>query len=87
METIPLVSNDRDDDDECADDELSGDEVAARTEAGTHGFETRIDDCIRRLRAIVGDDVSRDCLRDVLLAADFDLNRALNFFFAMDNLR
>lgn len=86
METIPLVSNDRDEDDECADDELSGDD-AAGPGPGTHGFETRVDECIRRLRAIVGEDVSRDCLRDVLLAADFDLNRALNFFFAMDNLR
>jgi hypothetical protein len=33
------------------------------------------------LRGIVGDEPSDDMLKDILLAADMDINRALNFFF------
>ena len=43
---------------------------------------SRLDDCISQLRDIVGDDVPRDELIRVALAADFDSNRALNFFFS-----
>ena len=30
---------------------------------------------------IVGDEPTEDMLKDILLAADMDINRALNFFF------
>ena len=33
------------------------------------------------LRGIVGDDASDELLRDLLLAADCDVNRAANYFF------
>lgn len=33
------------------------------------------------LRAVVGAEVGNDVLRDLLLAADMDINRAVNFFF------
>ncbi|XP_077980159.1 uncharacterized protein LOC144435438 [Glandiceps talaboti] len=38
--------------------------------------------CIMQLRDIVGDDVPREELVRVSLAADYDVNRALNFFFS-----
>ena len=39
------------------------------------------DTALRELRGVVGDDVSEDLLRDLLLAADMDTNRAVNYYF------
>ena len=36
---------------------------------------------LEELRAVVGSEVGDDMLRDVLLAADMDVNRAVNFYF------
>ncbi|XP_070579796.1 uncharacterized protein [Ptychodera flava] len=41
-----------------------------------------LDTCIMQLRDIVGDEVPREELVRVSLAADYDVNRALNFFFS-----
>ncbi|XP_041365007.1 uncharacterized protein LOC121380244 [Gigantopelta aegis] len=43
---------------------------------------TRLERCIDALKDIVGDTVPRDELVRVALAADYDINRALNFFFS-----
>ncbi|XP_013420010.1 uncharacterized protein LOC106180548 [Lingula anatina] len=42
----------------------------------------RLDACLESLRDIVGDGVPREELVRVALAADYDVNRALNFFFS-----
>ncbi|XP_037094358.1 uncharacterized protein LOC119114260 [Pollicipes pollicipes] len=42
----------------------------------------RLEACLQRLRSIVGEDVARAELIRVVLAADYDVNRALNFFFS-----
>ncbi|CAG5118911.1 unnamed protein product [Candidula unifasciata] len=41
----------------------------------------RLESCVQELTDIVGDTVSRDELTRVVLAADYDVNRALNFIF------
>jgi hypothetical protein len=41
----------------------------------------RLESCVRELTDIVGDTISRDELIRVVLAADYDVNRALNFIF------
>lgn len=38
--------------------------------------------CVEQLRDVVGEAVPREALVQVSLAADYDVNRALNFFFA-----
>ena len=38
---------------------------------------------LSELRAIVGDEPSDHALKDVLLAADLDINRALNYYFSV----
>ncbi|XP_055954606.1 uncharacterized protein LOC126812091 [Patella vulgata] len=43
---------------------------------------TRLETCLSALRDIIGDSVPRDELVRVALAADYDVNRALNFFFS-----
>ena len=43
---------------------------------------TRLESCLASLRAIVGEGVPREELVQVALAADYDTNRALNFFFS-----
>jgi len=42
----------------------------------------RLESCIAHLRSIIGDSASHDQLTEIALAADFDVNRALNFFFS-----
>lgn len=42
----------------------------------------RLESCITALRDIVGESVPREELVRVALAADYDANRALNFFFS-----
>ena len=42
----------------------------------------RLEGCLAALRDIVGDTVPREELVRVSLAADYDVNRALNFFFS-----
>ena len=39
------------------------------------------DTALRELRGVVGDETSEDLLRDLLLAADMDINRAVNYYF------
>ena len=39
------------------------------------------DTALRELRGVVGDEVSQELLRDLLLAADMDVNRAVNYYF------
>ena len=36
---------------------------------------------IEKLRTIVGDDPTDEALSELLLAADMDINRAINFYF------
>ena len=42
----------------------------------------RLEMCVRELADIVGDTVPREELTRISLAADYDVNRALNFFFS-----
>ena len=37
---------------------------------------------LKELRGIVGDEPSDEVLKDILLAADMDINRAVNFYFS-----
>ncbi len=43
---------------------------------------SRLESCIRELADIVGGHVAREELARIALAADLDVNRALNFFFS-----
>lgn len=40
-----------------------------------------IEIALKELKDIVGDDAPDDVLQDILLAADMDINRAVNFYF------
>lgn len=40
------------------------------------------EEALRELRGVVGEEPSDDALRDILLAADMDINRAVNFYFS-----
>lgn len=42
----------------------------------------RLNECVDQLREIIGNDVGVDELVEVTLAADYDINRALNFYYA-----
>lgn len=44
----------------------------------------RLETCLRQLRLVLGEETtaSRQKLVQVALAADFDLNRALNFYYS-----
>lgn len=42
----------------------------------------RLDTCIRQLKNIVGDSSPREQLVQIVLAADYDLCRAVNFYYA-----
>ncbi|XP_022918430.2 uncharacterized protein [Onthophagus taurus] len=44
----------------------------------------RLDVCIAQLRGIIGDTAPRDRLVHIVLAADFDLCRAINYFYSRD---
>lgn len=46
---------------------------------------TRLDSCIIQLRDIVGDSAPRELLIQVILAADYDLCRAVNYYYARCN--
>lgn len=37
---------------------------------------------VHELRSIVGEEPTDDTLRDILMAADMDINRAVNFYFS-----
>ena len=43
--------------------------------------QQQLSECISALRDIVGEDVPREELVRVALAADYDVNRAVNYFF------
>lgn len=55
----------------------SEDEEELQLESDATVWESALGD----LRAVVGAEVGNDVLRDLLLAADMDINRAVNFFF------
>ena len=40
-----------------------------------------VDEKVSELRAIVGEEATDELLRDLLEAADMDINRAVNFYF------
>ncbi|KAF4519183.1 hypothetical protein B566_EDAN008246 [Ephemera danica] len=42
----------------------------------------RLEACLSQLQDIVGEGASHERLVQVALAADYDVNRALNFFFS-----
>ncbi|KAJ8954724.1 hypothetical protein NQ318_011417 [Aromia moschata] len=46
---------------------------------------SRMDTCLVQMRDIVGDSAPREVLVRVLLAADFDLRRAVNYYYARNN--
>ncbi|GFO38386.1 kelch repeat and BTB domain-containing protein 4 [Plakobranchus ocellatus] len=46
------------------------------------GDAAQLNSCIQELSIIVGDDVPREELARIALAADYDVNRALNFFYS-----
>ena len=50
-----------------------------RIEVGPDTMEWDI--ALENLRAVLGSEVGDDVLQDLLLAADMDINRAVNFFF------
>ena len=41
-----------------------------------------LEDCIRALQDVLSSDVSRGRLMEIALAADCDINRALNHYFS-----
>ena len=42
----------------------------------------QLEQCVCELRAVLGEEPSREQLVQIARAADYDANRALNFFFA-----
>nr|XP_006812478.1 PREDICTED: uncharacterized protein LOC102800456 [Saccoglossus kowalevskii] len=61
-----------------SEEDSSSSEIDVAMTENSHELNT----CISQLRDIVGDDVPREELVRVSLAADYDVNRALNFFFS-----
>jgi hypothetical protein len=45
--------------------------------------QTRLATVVAQLREIVGDDASQEQLEEVAVAADYDVNRAVNYFFSL----
>lgn len=43
---------------------------------------TRLEACITQMRDILGDTAPRETLVQMILAADYDLRRAVNYFYA-----
>lgn len=61
-------------------------ESAASSEGEGEGYQLDPDtlqfqEALQQLRGIVGSDVSQIVLQDLLLAADMDINRAVNYYF------
>ena len=44
-----------------------------------------MESCIEKLRTVVGDEPTDEVLSELLLAADMDINRAVNFYFNLSN--
>lgn len=61
--------------------ELSEENSSSLDESVTQD-SARLEACLTQLRAVVGEHVSRDRLVLHVLAADYDVNRALNFFYS-----
>ncbi|ESO87118.1 hypothetical protein LOTGIDRAFT_229277 [Lottia gigantea] len=61
---------------------LPGDSSSSSEDLPFMEDATRLEFCLSALRDIIGDSVPRDELVRVSLAADYDVNRALNFFFS-----
>ena len=61
--------------------ELSEENSSSLDESLTQD-SARLEACLTQLRAVVGEHVSRDRLVLHVLAADYDVNRALNFFYS-----
>ncbi|EEC04909.1 hypothetical protein IscW_ISCW004843 [Ixodes scapularis] len=53
-----------------------------RTQLPLTHDSAQLEVCVEQLRDVVGEAVPREALVQVSLAADYDVNRALNFFFA-----
>lgn len=51
-------------------------------ESSLEGSNGRVEMVVQQLREVVGQQVPHSTLVEMTLAADYDLNRALNFFFA-----
>ena len=62
-------------------DDSSGPSSEDEEELQLESSSMEWDSCLESLRAVVGSEVTDDVLRDLLLAADMDINRAVNFFF------
>ncbi|KAK9873149.1 hypothetical protein WA026_021382 [Henosepilachna vigintioctopunctata] len=45
----------------------------------------RLERCISQIRYVIGDDATREQLVQVILAADFDLCRAINYYYSKNN--
>lgn len=59
-----------------------GEELGVEGNEGNGGSgNLRLESVVRHLREIVGPQVPRSTLVEITLAADYDLNRALNFFY------
>ena len=62
-----------------SDDSAGGDDSTADNQLDL--LDPPVEAALAQLRAILGDEPSEDELRAMLLAADNDVNRAINFFF------
>eukprot|EP00058_Branchiostoma_floridae_P010098 XP_002595586.1 hypothetical protein BRAFLDRAFT_117505 [Branchiostoma floridae] len=65
-----------------SDEEAGGTDETTSSDLSMTEDRVRLDACLSALRDIVGDDVPQEELVRVSLAADYDVNRALNFFFS-----
>ncbi|KAG1683579.1 Speckle-type POZ protein-like [Nymphon striatum] len=64
------------------DERQGGDETIAEHLSLSVQNADRLEECVSNLREVVGESVSREGLIQLCLAADYDINRALNFFFS-----
>ena len=40
--------------------------------------------CVKEVKAVVGEEADDDVIKDLLLQADMDVNRAINFYFSIN---
>ncbi|XP_050698520.1 uncharacterized protein LOC126986418 isoform X2 [Eriocheir sinensis] len=62
-------------------DDSTGEGGGGGSGGGGGGGGSRLEAVVQQLREVVGEQVPRTTLVQITLAADYDLNRALNFFF------
>ncbi|CAL4114149.1 unnamed protein product, partial [Meganyctiphanes norvegica] len=58
---------------------------SGRNSSSSSSNSEAVETVVQQLREVLGDHVPRSTLLQITLAADYDLNRALNFFFANSN--